>query len=204
MSEEYSETVEEEAGLRVRIIIEEGPSEPYDDGSSPLMRYRRDRTYGGWHAEQIEMTSHRVHPNIISALAKWGDDDDLFERYLRAFHGTTQVVWWDHPDGGDPRYVTFDTAVWRDEMGLTAEHLAKNPDIKVASMGEWRSYVEGDVWGYVVEKCVTWKPVDVDADEDVSMQTWEQVKDYSLWGLYGREYAEEAAREAFRSAREES
>ena len=222
----YSEVVEERDGLRVRLVLDDGPSEPYDDGGSPLLRLKFGDFYSltRWAgAEQVtEITSYVVDDGIIEAAARWwAEESDVFERYLRAFHGTTEVKWYDSRDG-DYAYVTFDTADWRAEMGLTDEYLASHAGIVLADMTEWRAYVEGDVYGYVVERLA---PV-VDQDDltyaretlggdarydDVvtlaegragiacaeGVGVWVEVEDGSLWGLYGTDYAVKAAYEAF-------
>lgn len=203
------ETIEHESNpsLRVRIGLDESPDEPYDDGGSPILHVACGTwTDGRWAAEQMtDITSYVVDPTIEDAAAKWGSEPDIFERYLRIFHGVTEVKWYTPREGGN--YVTFDPADWREKMGLPVDKIelaayAEKHDLKpgwLASLEEWISYCEGDVYGYVVEKRVTWKPVDVDADNDVTMETWEHVEDGSLWGLYGFTYAEEAAREALDS-----
>jgi hypothetical protein len=66
-------------------------------------------------------------------------------------------------------------------------------------MSEYRAYCEGDVWGWVVEKNVTWS---ADDDRD-DMSTWEH--EDSCWGYYGSdgangEYLRQSAREALEAA----
>jgi hypothetical protein len=58
-----------------------------------------------------------------------------------------------------------------------------------AELNEWRAYVEGDVWGYVVERKVDLSMTDCDV-----IESWEEVD--SCWGFYGEEWAEQAAVEA--------
>jgi hypothetical protein len=79
-------------------------------------------------------------------------------------------------------------------LGLTDEYLAEHPDVDPAGMGEWKAYCEGEVYGYVVERCVGWHRV---ADGS-QVTTWEVVDD--CWGFYGYEYAQEAGREALAEA----
>lgn len=189
---EYTEIVETRGDYRARIISEDGPSEPYNDGGSPILRLRWDRNWDDtWYAEQITgITSHVVDSQIALAAGRWGSDTDTFERYLRIFHGTSAVEWYDsRSDGGDYVYVTFDTAAWREDVGA--------PENSV-EMSEWRSYVEGDVWCHVVEKRTVWvkAPSDVNDPDAETMTTWEEVEDTAVWGFYGHEWAEQAAREA--------
>jgi hypothetical protein len=140
---------------------------------------------------------------VEAAVARWGTDFDLLEKYLRAYHGATTVETW---HSGDYWYVTYDPAAWREHVGA--------PEGSV-DMSEYRAWCEGDVWGYVVEKRVTWTTDDpAYADED----RWEDAGD-SCWGFYGSDgangkylkdtalealaYAVEAARAAARKRLEE-
>jgi hypothetical protein len=189
------ETVQETETHRVVLVADDSPHEPYNDGGSPILRYWRDRTYGGFHAEQItNITSFEVPDEIVAALQRWGGDDDYFERYCRIFHGSTEFDWYT-PNDRDYNYVTFDTAKWREAMGLTDEHVAKykakGEPIKLAEMSEWQAYCEGNVYGIVTEKKVTWH-----AEGHPDRVTWEQ--EDSIWGFYGYEYALEAARTEYK------
>jgi hypothetical protein len=64
----------------------------------------------------------------------------------------------------------------------------------------WRQWIEGDIWGYVIEDNVAYvrvdKAVSGEFDPDSpDLERWEPVD--SLWGLYGHEYAEQEALSAF-------
>ena len=194
----YSETLEDNGKYRVRLIADEYPSEPYNDGQSPLLRIERNN-YRGMTVSHVMDTGRPLDDDdrIEYAVRHWGtspSDDDwrLFEKYLRAFYGTTKIETW---HSGSYWYVTYDTAKWREYIGVTDDTswLAKHSDS--INMNEWRSYVEGDVWGYDVERNVTWRR---DDDPDESMQTWESVD--SCWGFYGSDYARESALEAYNYA----
>lgn len=184
------EITSEDGKYRALIVGDLWPSEPYDDGGSPILRIET-----GWYAERVEqveeITSYRVHSQIIEAASRWArHEPETFERYLRIFHGVTKVETYDaRRGGGDFIYVTFDPKDWRDEVGA--------PEGSIG-MEEWRAYCEGDVYGVVVEKNVTWRPVDPE-DGDDTMDTWIDVD--SCWGYYGfGEYVQEAAREALAEA----
>jgi hypothetical protein len=177
-----------EAGdLRVRIEIDETPEPPYDEGGAPILRDDENQI------DQVtETTSYVVHPGILDAANRWGFDDNLFVRYLRAFHGVTRT---DRCSVGRSRYLSFDPADWRERVGLTPEFLAAHPDVNPADLSEWEAYCEGDVYGWVIERRVTWQRL---GNPTVTREEWETVD--SCWGFYGREYAEEAAREALDDA----
>jgi len=104
----------------------------------------------------------------------------------------TRIVTW---SSGDYTYVTYDDAAWREWAGAPEGS---------ANMSEYRAYAEGDVWGWVVEKRVTWHADDPDCGD---RETWEHVD--SCWGYYGRngangEYLEQCARDALADAAQDS
>ena len=182
---EYSETLEtsEDGRYRVRLVLDPYPDEPYDDGQSPLMRL--DYSGYGWRAEHIMATGRPldVDAYVEAAAERWGTDFDLLEKYLRAYHGVTQVETW---HSGDYWYITYDPAAWRAHVGAPEGS---------ANMSEYRAWCEGDVWGWVTEKRVTWTAED---DEYGDRDTWETVD--SCWGYYGSdgangEYLKQTARD---------
>lgn len=197
--------IEERGDFRLVIEPDPHPSEPYDDGGSPILRY-----WGvgdsRFRAEQVtSITPHEVDNHIIDALARFGDSGlpwqtPLFERYLKMFHGARSVQW--HDDyRGDYKYVTFDTAGWREKVGLTdewiAEREAAGEPVVLADMSEYQAYARGEAYGWVVEQKVTLVPVDADghADMDNTREVWETID--STWGYYSQERVEQAAREEF-------
>jgi hypothetical protein len=194
----YSEVIETRGDYRVRIEADQDAGEPYDDGSAPLLRieYRS----GEYRAEHIQRSSRPTEADgaVEAAVSRWGglsrDDWRLVEKFMRAYLGTTVIQTW---YSGDYWYVAYDTGEWREYAGQTEAVAGPNWQSVLAGfdlMAEWKSYVEGDVWGYIVEKRVTWATGDDDYDD---RETWEDAPDdSSCWGLYGHEYAEQAAREA--------
>lgn len=183
----YSETLETKGDYRVRLVADECPDEPYDDGQSPLMRL--DHTSYGWIAEHIMATGRPLDNDgfVENAAMCWGTDFRLLEKYLRAFHGATKVETW---HSGSYWYITYDSAAWREHVGAPEGS---------ADMSEYRAWCEGDVWGWVVEKRVTWTTGD-DYDD---RESWEHVD--SCWGYYGSggangEYLKTCAREALADA----
>jgi hypothetical protein len=179
--------------FRVKLVLDDYPDEPYDDGQSPLMRIDRD----GRDTAHVMATGRPLDADsyVEEAVARWGGpysrDWPLVEKYLRAYHGVTKIETW---HSGSYWYVTYDPAAWREYVGA--------PEGSV-DMSEYRAYCEGDVWGWVVEKRVTWH---ADDDRD-DMDTWEPVD--SCWGYYGRygangEYLEQCARDALESAVEDA
>lgn len=198
-----SETLIETADLRVVLVADYDADEPYNDGGSPILRLDADGrdVYGDTRksAEQTGGTSYVVHERIIEAAEKWATSEpDVFERYLRVFHGVTDVVWFgSHSYQGGYSYVSFDPADWRESMGLTTEHLAAHPGIKVVNVDEYQAHLDGDVYGYVVEEREVWDTRNSEGAIVATMETWETVD--SCFGFYGHKYAEEEARRAFAS-----
>ena len=127
-----------------------------------------------------------VRAGVQAALVRWGNDWDRIERYLRMFHDALAVDFYVRRDGG--RLIGVVTSQHVKLWGCSEEY-ARSMDAQ-SIMGDWIAYVEGDVYGYVVQERARWMREDSDEVRD----TWEDVE--SCWGFYGREYAEDSAREA--------
>lgn len=181
---------------RVRLEYDMYAETPYDDGMTPILRIER---YGS--PEHVGMSSrpHDLDSAVEAAVERWGSPNGhqwfKVERFLRAFLGATTVQTW---YSGDNWYVAYDTTAWREYVGTTAAG-EEFGDL----MSEWKAYVNGEVYGYVVEKRQTVETIrrlvtDAgDDSEEISRETadeWELVDACS--GFYGYEYAAEAAREA--------
>lgn len=161
--------VEERNGYRVRLEYDDSPEEPYCEFASPLLRYDGGRTEhvagtGGLCAGEIEHAA-REHG------APYDRDFRIFEKYLRAYHGVTQVETW---HSGNYWYITYDDASWRAAAGTEPGS---------ASMDYYQAWCTGDVYGWIIER------------ENPDSGEWEDVD--SCWGYYGWEWAKESALEAF-------
>lgn len=114
----------------------------------------------------------------------------IFTRWARIFHGATVVEHRPYEGAWSLWYVMPDKAA---ETTWTPEKIIE------AEIREYQAWAEGDVWGYVIEKSLTWIPKDgeVEDGDDLpdELTTWEHVD--SCWGFVGREYAEDAARREF-------
>jgi len=196
MSNPY--VLEERGNWRVLLRPDEYPDEPDDDSGPPIIRIDRSRYRSGLSssAEHV-MTGSRPAGNdsrIEEAAERWASDLNLFEKYLRAYHGTTQTMQYGPNQVTDYTYIAYDTAEWRAYVGFKE---GKLPPPGSVNLNEWRAYLEGDVYYYTVQKQVTWKTDDPDFDDETR---WEDVPDYSVGGFYGYQYAEESAREALTEA----
>jgi hypothetical protein len=198
------EIVAARGNFRVRLANDQEPQEPYNDGSSPLLRFSH-YTYAHYVQQVTEITSYVLPAEIIEAGIQL--DRDVFERYLRIFHGATTIEWWFSQ--GD-NFVTFDTDDWRKAMGIGEAE----PGVIYADMSEWKSYCEGEVYGVIVEECTpkkatreqldaafellppgaTYRDVTRAADGELEdEEEWTEVD--AVWGYYGTDYATETARE---------
>lgn len=179
------EIVEARGDYRVMLEADTDAAEPYDDGQSPVIRYD-SAGYNGSHCKHVAPTwKSGREANIEAAADRWGPPNrptwHLFETYMRAFHGTTQIE--TYYSGSYDWYITYDSAEWREHTG------ASGPDLT-----EYKAWTDGDVYGYVVQKRV---PLFNEAGE-FALDTWDDVD--SLWGLYGYGYAIQSAREALDDA----
>lgn len=120
-----------------------------------------------------------------------GEAVKLFTRYAR-YRGVTVIE--DRPHNGA-------WALWYVMPGKLAETTWTAEKVIESEQAEYRRWAEGEVYGHIVEKDVTRIPRDAedrnDPELDGETREWEEVD--SCWGYIGREYAEEAAREAFAS-----
>ena len=195
--------LEERDDVRVRIVLDDSPEQPYDCSSSPILRIEKIG-YGSVRAVFVdtgEMRPHQEDEYVINAVQHWettpSDRDwHLMEKYLRAFFGVTIIeTYWSESFW----YVTYNSKAWRKSIGFDGVIAPEDDDDPAKpSLEEYQAWCEGECYGYVVEKKVTWRKVDPTTDDPDyldEMHTWETVD--SCWGFYGDEYVKEAAREAF-------
>lgn len=119
------------------------------------------------------------------------DSERLFIRWARMVHGVTVIE--DRPHDGA-------WALWYVMPDKVAETTVTPKEIIEAEIKEYRTWAEGEVYGYVIERATEWEPKAgqfEDGDEPDSMTTWEHID--SCWGYIGREYAETSARDEFAS-----
>lgn len=181
---------------RVRLVQDEGPDLPFDDGSAPL--WRVDYTSAGRRVEQVKMTSFDASDvDVQGAVEQFGNPTEgRVARWLKAYHGATVVETW---HSGESWYIAADIAKWRSEMGVTVEQIREETQAR-SLMAEYQAWVQGDVYGYVIERrLVAYTTVINPADGEIIGTTredqWSEVE--SLWGLYGHVYALRTAEEDF-------
>lgn len=198
--------IEERDGFRVRLQRDTDAEQPYDDGACPILQITCDYYgHGEAAAFNTQANGFEVAYNRFVQFKSPRDGMEIFKRYLRIFHGTKSFGTYHLRHTGEYGYVAFDTKAWLEEIGVTEE----NPDIEPVdrasgSLDEVKAWVEGDAWGWIVEKKVRFYRVYVDEEgielsddgyiEAETEEDWAEVD--SCWGFYGREYAEQAAKEA--------
>jgi len=170
--------------FRVGIVLDDYPDAPFDDGASPVLELSWRGTR--WIARDVEHGTYRFDPYVLESFVRaYAVSLELLHRYARITLGATTF---DYCDTRDCVYVTCDPAEWRESVGAPEG---------AASLAEWRAYVEGDVWGIVVQRRTVWT-----SDDGRTCESWDTVN--SLWGFYGldsqRDYVESTARELLESA----
>lgn len=203
MSDE--DVVEERDGYRVRLEHDDSPEQPYDDGAVPILTVERYR--------QVEAFNSQAE-DYVHAVTEILDrhDYETLERFVKIFYGAVKMDRW-YSDGLQGHYIAFDTAAWREKVGAPEDRL-KDEDY----LSEVRAWAEGEVYGYIVEKHLHYtKTYAEDPEYSEEGDEWAEVQEtgyvfnkthngydaikmgVSCWGFYGREYAEQAAREALES-----
>jgi hypothetical protein len=188
---EYEEIVETSGDYRAVIKLDDDVQKPEDYGMVAVIQ-TDSSGYGSLkgeafneHAEQYVDAFNRLcdlyHGN--------GYRYEVFERYMRIFHGATKVDSYNVGTIREYGYVAFDTAAWREEMGVGEAFEAE--DI----LHDIRAWAEGDAWGVGVEQRVE----GTDEDEDM----WEETDEGFVWGYLGHDYAEQEARDLLKAKLEE-
>lgn len=195
------EVIRADGAHRLCLMPNYEPDAPYNDGSVPLFEIGRNQ-FEFLQIRQVTLvTSYDAsYVDFADQVTRWGVGSPRVDDYLKQAYGATAVDWWNE---GAYWYVALDTTAWREALGVTAEQIAEEYATTGTLMPEWKAWKTGDVWAYVIQEQVRWIRVDendepvFEADGPLRMHTWEAVD--SLFGLYGRAYAEEEAREAYKA-----
>lgn len=183
---------------RVRLLSDESPEEPYNEGSVPLWRVEHSGL--GWRTEQVKTTTNydASHVRMSDAVNYFnGPTTHRLSRWLRVYHGVTIVEHW-HSDNA--WYIAADDEAWRKEMGVTSEQITEEYSEGGSLMPEYKAWVNGDVHGYVIEqRAVAYTTVVEPADGEIigtrKDEEWIPVEDGTVYGLYGYEFATKHAAE---------
>ena len=191
--------IEERANYRVRLELDDSGDKPYDEGACPILQVG----FGGYGGREVTEFNEQAKGwgDIFTEIDRRFEKTlEVFERYLRIFHGTRSFK----TDNSDNyHYVAFDTAEWREHLGLTEEWAAKYSieveDIAKGSLDEVMAWANGEIYGFIVEKKVEGiKSFDDEDIDDEDFTEWREVD--SCWGHYGRDWAEQAAKSALDEA----
>lgn len=169
---------------RVRLELDTDPAEPNDiDGMVPVLRVG-----GGYSTDGPAEAFNRQANGFEDAFNRFGDiarsnahQREIFARYARIFLGTLKVEEWNVGISNEYGYIGFDTAEWRDSMGIVDTSRLMDEDY----LSEVSAWVTGDVYGFIIER--------TDREDPEEDYDWEEVE--ACWGLVGRDYAEQTARE---------
>jgi hypothetical protein len=180
-----NEILETAGPYRVRLEVDLDPENPRTSQDNNLChvitlkgsdRVDVDGTYGplegGWRRIKL-------HADAVGVFTRWA----------RIFHGA--VVEYHTPQEGA-------NSIWY----LLPEQFSEVPDPAAAvraEIQEYQNWVDGEVYGYVIEKSVDWVRKD---NPEESRATWEEEE--SCWGYVGYDYAKESALEEFAPYREKA
>jgi hypothetical protein len=176
-------TIAEHGDWRMRLEQDEDPLNPrtdYDHIESvvtvPSREYLPvDKDGGPLSAQWQRLLDRYRHRDAI----------ELFVRYAQLYHGAVCRV--QYPRNGPVSVWYLTREVYDGPNGTPdpAAYLKGQAD-------EYESWAEGDVWGYIIERRVSWTR---DDDPNQHMRTWETVD--SCWGFIGYTYAEQEAQQAW-------
>lgn len=216
--------------FRAKIERDENASEPEFDAGCPIVQLDYSRNsfttrmvgYGDESAANDGLP--RPADEILDLFA--GDSGDMrtaidrFERYIKVFHGGT-IVEYGPNQGVGYTYVAYTTLKMVTELWGNTDSEGIN-----ANMDEWISYLEGDVYGVMVERHIA--VLDKDG-LDFARETLGESSSYdqvvelasqraevalgegygewvdcegdgsACWGFFGEGYAKESAESALKS-----
>jgi len=199
--------IEETANYRVSIDYDQTWQEkPWGDVYAPVLRidkghYRTSATHvdegGRPHGDDDAIENAVVHWGTSPADENW---ERYFVRYLKAYFGVTHVTWFGSEDYW---YVAYDSAAWREFVGVTDDQLPMSGNF----LADWEAWVNGEVFSFTIEKKAhIWQHRNIHSHnsfrtESTDFDTWEYVD--GSGGYYGYDAAREEALERFEAIKEE-
>lgn len=182
--------VKQEAGFRVRLVQDHDAMKPENDGATPIIRVLAARAGG---VILIEGWNRQAEP-YVEELRELYHRGDSFTEALTALRKRYDSLHYDSygpNQGTDYKYIAFDTRDFREAMGLAATD-ATTDNTAAQSLTEVKAWIEGDCWGWIVEKRRIFTKTYEDGVSEHG-EDWEEWQ--ACWGYYGEEYAKEAALE---------
>lgn len=168
----------------VLVVNDDDPQQPENDGGCPVFEVGvSEATHTGYGAYYAKDHQDRLLECLSKFVYEHGRRKgiDTFERYVAIFHGGQITECY----GSDGPYVAVVTQTLWQEWGNT------NPmPTDVVEMTEWRAWLDGEVYGYILLQghrlCVCDTCRDLEDLDELG----------SCWGFYGEgEYAHEAGAE---------
>lgn len=198
---DYDTIIEERGEYRAKTVLDRYPHEPEFDNGCPVLQVEPSGWGGGtvsftgygrdsYNLDGIDVSAEDALQHFVSEFG-WGKGIEVFTRYVAIYHGGQVVT---HVGRGwrEPTYVAYTT----EKMARVAWGQSE-PYLLTADISEWAAYVEGDVYGVVIERKVNLFTEVTTTEGDLVRheedEDWEEVE--SCWGYYGEKYAEQAARE---------
>lgn len=193
----HTEIIEERGEYRASIVLDESPHEPEFEYGVPVLRLdplywggaRVSHTGYGQASSDRDGLEHTAEYVLGRFIDQYGVSDgvDIFERYIRAFHGG-QVNVLSLGDSRHYGHVAYTTAAMASHWGT---------DNLSADVEEYQAWLDGDVFGIVIERKVVdfheVRGLNGDLIRSEEIETWDEIE--SVWGYYGERYATESARE---------
>jgi hypothetical protein len=185
------EVIETRGDYRAVIIRDDYPDPPDWGSQAGVIRFAYE--YGRTEVDSMTPAAEEYGLAASRFIDHYGMSDGMavFERYLRIFHGATDVrsvtsSW----DRSYVVYMVFATSEMLEEWGCSPEYA---PTAAEGTADEWQAYIDGDVYGIAVEKHVAYATTYSDGRETVTGTVWDPIVDTEVWGHYGEEYARSEA-----------
>lgn len=165
---------------RVVLIHDTDPSQPDGDVYAPIIKFE-----SSWDVHAYEVTegsdTYVEAFNRFARVIERHEVLEVFERYLRIFHGTRKVTTYGPNQSTDYMYVGFDTDEWAEKVGCDDDHREHD------TLSDHRAWLEGDTYGIELQKLETGACGHEGCEEHTA---W--VEEESVWGFYGEEHAKDS------------
>lgn len=179
------DVLETRNGYRLSILSDDDPVEPNEDeGATPILRTRLHRAGD----VEIEAFNEQAKPYValLEELYYQEGSFTMALTRLRQMHGSVHYEAYGPNRGTDYKYIAFDTREFREALELPTWLTGGESNTAAESLADVQAWVEGDCWGWEVEKRRTFTTT-YDDGEVVTGEDWTKV-DYR-YGYYSRNVA---------------
>lgn len=134
--------------VRVRVVHDDSPGEPYFDGAMPTLRIDSN-SYGSTAEHVYGGTDYGF--DAAEAWRRLGidrsdrDTAEVFERYVRIFHGGTTFHAHNLGISREYGYVTFDTVRWAEAVGAPSARIEPEDTDALAVLGRLDETIPSEV-----------------------------------------------------------